>query len=276
MPKDYFAVERTSTLSDLPDNAAIHLIGVAGVAMGQLAVALADKGYRVSGSDKAFYEPMGSFLRNSSVQLCDGYAAENVPTDVDLVVIGNAVSYGHPEVAVVEERNLPYTCFPKLLYESLISGKRSVVASGTHGKTTTAGYLASTLLELSADPSFFVGGVVHGVSQSMQIGNGAASVVEGDEYDSAFFAKVPKFQFYRPNIWIVTSLEFDHADIYNSIDEIEAEFQGVLKGLSASDQVYVCCDCPKLKEVFPRWRELSPAALISYGFDSKRSQHGQS
>jgi len=125
MPKDHFKIADVTPLSAVPNRGKVHIIGVAGVAMGQLAVALAEKDYSVSGSDKRFYEPMGSFLKNSPVQLFDGYQAENVPQDVDLVVIGNAVSYGHPEVAVVEEAGIPYTCFPQALAETVIDGKQT-------------------------------------------------------------------------------------------------------------------------------------------------------
>jgi cytochrome c553 len=135
------------------------VVGVAGVAMAQLAVELTKQGFLVSGSDKDFYEPMGSFLRNSSVTLFKGYAATNVPPSVDLVVIGNAVSYENVEVAVVEERNLPYTCFPRMLHETIIEGKRSIVVTGTHGKSTTTALIASTLLKLRGEPSYFVGGI---------------------------------------------------------------------------------------------------------------------
>ena len=136
MPKNHFSISNVTALSAVPKGGRIHVIGVAGVAMAQLAVELARSGFLVTRSDKDFWEPMGSLLRNSAVTLFKGYSGDNIPAAVDLVVIGNAISYGNPEVSVVEERNLPYTLFPRVLQELIISGKHSIVVTGTHGKIT--------------------------------------------------------------------------------------------------------------------------------------------
>ena len=141
MPKSYFQLANTTKLKSLPKNCKVHFIGISGVAMGQLAAAMNAAGYQVSGSDKAYYEPMGSFLREQDLKLFEGYQASNIQKDYDLVVIGNAVSYGHPEVDEVEKLGLNYTCFPKLLAEFLIREKLSIVVTGTHGKTTTSSFL---------------------------------------------------------------------------------------------------------------------------------------
>jgi UDP-N-acetylmuramate: L-alanyl-gamma-D-glutamyl-meso-diaminopimelate ligase len=266
MPKEHFTVAKTTPLSQVPHGGAIHVIGVSGVAMAQLAVALTAKGYRVSGSDKEFYEPMGSFLRSSPVQICKGYAAENIPTDVALVVIGNAVSYSNPEVLSVEARGLPYTLFPKLLFETLISGKHSIVVAGTHGKTTTSALLSSVLTNCKEHPSFFIGGAVKEFAQSLTVdAAGTISVVEGDEYDSSFFAKVPKFSFYAPNTLIVTSIEFDHADIYRDVDEINGVFFSAISKMTAQDLIIACGDEPNLQAQIQRWKSDSKARVITYG-----------
>jgi len=213
MPPDYFKVQNMTSLSELSPDASIHFIGVCGVAMGQLAASLAESGYTVSGSDKEFYEPMGSFLENSLVRLLRGYSASNVPEGVDLVVIGNSISYGHEEGEVIEQKQLPDTCFPKLLHETVIRGKTSVVVCGTHGKTTTTSMIASSLCKLGLDPSYFVGGVTADLPTSLHAGAGKISVVEGDEYDDVFFSKRPKFSYYIPDVLVLTSAEFDHADL---------------------------------------------------------------
>lgn len=265
MPKSYFSVDRTQSLQTVPAGGRIHVIGVAGVAMAQLAVELTKKGFLVSGSDKDFYEPMGSYLRNSSVTLFKGYAADNVPPAVDLVVIGNAISYGNPEVDVVEQRGLPYTCFPKLLQETIISGKQSIVVAGTHGKSTTTAMLASTLLKLGADPSYFVGGVAQDLPLSLARGNGKHSVVEGDEYDSAFFAKVPKFSFYTPDIAIINAIEYDHADIYADVESIKNEFRKLLQSLPVGGTALCCTDYEHVRAIVAELRPVLPCSVITFG-----------
>lgn len=265
MPKSYFTIQNVTSLNALSRGARIHVIGVAGVAMAQLAVELTKQGFLVSGSDKDFYEPMGSLLRNSSVTLYQGYAESNVPPKVDLVVIGNAVSYGNPEVTVVEEQNLPYTCFPRILHETIISGKRSIVVTGTHGKSTTTALLASTLLKLGGDPSYFIGGIAQDLPMSLARGKGDFSVVEGDEYDSAFFAKVPKFSFYQPDICIINAIEYDHADIYSDVESIIKEFRGMLQKLPAHGIALCCTDYPHVNNLVDELRDKIPAKLITFG-----------
>lgn len=265
MPKGYFSPEHAVSLKSLPLDAKIHVVGVSGVAMAQLAVALAEAGYDVSGSDKEFYEPMGSYLRSSKVKLCEGYAVTNIPADVAAVVIGNAISYGHPEVAVVEERKLPYSFFPKLLCELIIEGRHSIVVSGTHGKSTTSAMIATVLSGMGLDPSYFIGGVVRDLPVSLRRGGGRFSVVEGDEYDSAFFAKVPKFDFYAPDTWLVTSIEFDHADIYSSLADIQAAFTRRVKTLPPEATVVYCSDAPDVRELVATWEKMARCRFFSYG-----------
>jgi UDP-N-acetylmuramate: L-alanyl-gamma-D-glutamyl-meso-diaminopimelate ligase len=233
--------------------------------MAQLAVELTKQGFAVSGSDKDFYEPMGSFLRNSSVTLLKGYAATNVPPSVDLVVIGNAVSYDNVEVQVVEQRNLPYSCFPRMLHETIIEGKRSIVVTGTHGKSTTTALIASTLLKLGGAPSYFVGGIAQDLPMSLARGDGADSVVEGDEYDSAFFAKVPKFSFYHPDICIINAIEYDHADIYPDVESIITVFREMVMKVPERGTVLCCTDYPHVKNLVEELRGKVPGRIVTFG-----------
>lgn len=281
MAKSDFSIREVPPLSDVPKGGRIHVIGVAGVAMAQLAVELTKLGYQVSGSDKDFYEPMGSLLRNSSVTLLKGYAAENIPSSVDLVVIGNAVSYENPEVATVESRKLPYTCFPKILQESIIAGKHSIVVTGTHGKSTTTALIASTLLKLGANPSYFVGGIAQDLPVSLCRGSGPFSVVEGDEYDSAFFAKVPKFSFYTPDTCVINAIEYDHADIYPNIDAITREFRTLLESLPQTGTAICCIDYPEVKKLVESLKPKLSCEVVTFGLTpeadiriTNRSQEG--
>jgi UDP-N-acetylmuramate: L-alanyl-gamma-D-glutamyl-meso-diaminopimelate ligase len=268
MPKDFFAVDRCTALDRVKAGGRIHVIGVCGVAMAQLAVELSRKGYAVSGSDKEFYEPMAALLRSSSVSTLTGYDAAHVPLEADLVVIGNAISYGNPEVDVVEQKGLPYTCFPKILAESLIAGKHSVVVTGTHGKSTTTAIAASMLVSMQLDPSYFVGGIAQSLPHSLHWGDGAHSVVEGDEYDSAFFAKVPKFSFYRPDTAIINAIEFDHADIYPNVEAIELEFTKMVIGLPAESLALCCVDFERVARLVQEWRKSAQCRIITFGQNS--------
>ena len=265
MGKEYFSVEGTTSLRDIPSGGIVHVIGVSGVAMAQLAVALSERGYVVSGSDKEFYEPMGSLLASSRVRCCRGYDGAHIPENVSLVVIGNAVSYGNPEVSAIEAHSLPYTLFPKLLYETVIQDKHSIVVSGTHGKTTTSAMLAWVLTQAKREPSYFVGGVVRDLPRALLVGSGSVSVVEGDEYDSAFFAKVPKFSFYQPNTAIITSIEYDHADIYPDLESINTVFEKMVFSQKHDDAVIACVDFPNVASLVNSWRSRCVVPFLTYG-----------
>lgn len=280
MPKDYFHESQSAALATVGQSGKIHIIGVSGVAMAQLACVLAAKGYQVSGSDSDFWEPMGSILKHSSVQIHKGYEPEYIPSDVQLVVIGNAIRYENPEVAAVEQRAYPYSFFPKLLFELIIQGRHSIVISGTHGKTTTTALGAHVLKFLGHDPSWFFGGASEQFAKSLHQGSGHISIVEGDEYDSAFFAKLPKFMFYKPDTLIVTSVEFDHADIYPNLESVEKEFTKLVCSMPDSGRVLVCNETPFMRNLILKWENLWHGTLCTYGCeDSKyallrRSQEG--
>ena len=272
MSKDYFSIAGCSSLSSVPLGAHIHVIGVCGVAMAQLAVALAEQGYVVTGSDKEFYEPMAGLLRDSAVQTYQGFSAQRMVTHLGkpaLVVIGNSISFGNEEVTAIIEQALPYTIFPKITGDFLIGNRHSIVISGTHGKTTTTSLGAHALSELQAHPSFFVGGIIKNYPRSFVVGSGGISIVEGDEYDSAFFAKVPKFDFYKPQTLVITSLEFDHADIYPDLESIEAVFLNLLKSVPPTGNIFVCIDDHNVKRLLPMWRTATRTPIISFGFDSE-------
>lgn len=268
MPKEYFQVNNCRSFASLQAGARIHVIGVSGVAMAQMAILLSELGFLVSGSDKDFFEPMGGLLAKSKVQLKRGYAAENVPLDADLVLIGNVVSYGHPEVEAVEKNKLSYTIFPKLLRELIIDARYSVVISGTHGKTTTSAWSAWLFNQSALQPSFFIGGAALDLSSSLTKGAGKYSVVEGDEYDSAFFAKVPKFSFYAPDFQVITSLEFDHADIYSSLEEINAVFSSWVTSLSSQAKILLCLEDKNLAKLSVDWRAKAKCKILTYGAET--------
>lgn len=265
--EQYFTTSAASPLESLPAGARIHFIGVCGVAMAQLAVALSGRGFRISGSDKEFYEPMGSLLERSRIEIKRGYSADHIGEDCRLVVIGNAVSRDNPEVAACEQRRLNYTCFPMLLAETVI-GRRSIVITGTHGKTTTSALTAALLEKGGLDPGYFIGGVSHDLPYSLKIGGGALSVVEGDEYDSAFFAKVPKFTFYKPEILIVNAVEFDHADIYRDLEAVVYEFNRLVRGITATNAVIIAMiDDPNVARLSNEWRSAFAGRVITVGRD---------
>jgi UDP-N-acetylmuramate: L-alanyl-gamma-D-glutamyl-meso-diaminopimelate ligase len=265
MPKEYFKLENTASLESLKSGSKIHVIGICGVAMAQLSVLLAKKGFSITGSDKEFYEPMGSLLKNSKISTFTGYKKENIPDGVNLVVIGNAISYGNPEVLAVEEKSLPYTCFPKILAESVIAEKHSIVASGTHGKSTTSAMIAYMLISLGLDPSYFVGGITEDLELSLHAGKGKHSIVEGDEYDSAFFAKVPKFSFYKPKTCIINAIEFDHADIYPNLEAINKEFTEMVNSIPAEGQAVCCLDYENIRNLIPLWKKSAKCKFITFG-----------
>lgn len=203
----------------------IHFTAVCGTAMGALAGMLKDMGYEVTGSDQDVYPPMSVFLEKKGIKVNSPFNGDNLSYGPDLVVIGNAVSRTNPEAVAVSERGLFFCSMPQAI-NSLASGKRKqLVITGTHGKTTTSSLLAWVLMESGFDPSYIIGGIMKGVESNYRIGNGDFIVIEGDEYDTAFFDKGPKFLHYRPHRAILTGVEFDHADIYRDLDHVKSSFR---------------------------------------------------
>ena len=203
----------------------IHLIGIGGSAMAPLAGMLAERGYRVTGSDVGVYPPASTLLDGLGIRWREGFREEHLVPPPDLVVIGNSVSRGNPEVELVLDHRIPYRSLPEVLQEMFLPGHDSIVVAGTHGKTTTTSLLAWIFAVAGRKPNFLIGGVAGNFGKSYGLGGGREFLLEGDEYDSAFFDKGPKFLHYRPDELVITSLEFDHADIYADLAAIELQFR---------------------------------------------------
>ena len=203
----------------------IHLIGVCGTAMATLAAMLKTRGFDVRGSDQNVYPPMSDFLDEQRITTLQGYDAAHISGDLDLVVVGNAISRGNPELEEVLDRKIRYCSLPEAIRDHFLWGARSVVIAGTHGKTTTTSLTGWLLTHGGADPSVLIGGIADNFGGSYRVGGGREFVIEGDEYDSAFFDKTAKFLKYLPDIAVVNNLEYDHADIYPDLDAIRLAFQ---------------------------------------------------
>ena len=205
-----------------------YMIEICGTAMGSLAAMLKSRGYHVSGSDSHVYPPMSAFLTSQGIKVFEGFHADHLLSAPDLVIIGNAMSRGNPEVEAVLERKIPYTSLPEALKNYFIQGKNSIVVSGTHGKTTTSSLIAWLLEFAGKDPGFLIGGIPRNFGQGFKVGKSDLFVVEGDEYDSAFFDKAAKFFHYLPHLLVVNNIEFDHADIYDNLDQIKLAFRRLI------------------------------------------------
>ena len=205
--------------------ARIHLIGVCGTAMATLAAMLKSRGHDVRGSDQNIYPPMSDFLEQQGIATLQGYRPEHVTTDLDLVVVGNAISRGNPELEEVLDRKIRYCSLPEAVRDHFLWGARSIVIAGTHGKTTTTSLTGWLLAHGGVDPSVFIGGIAENFESSYRVGGGRDFVIEGDEYDSAFFDKTAKFLKYLPDIAVVNNIEYDHADIYPDLASIRLAFQ---------------------------------------------------
>jgi UDP-N-acetylmuramate: L-alanyl-gamma-D-glutamyl-meso-diaminopimelate ligase len=209
----------------MDDKKHIHLIGICGTAMASLAGMLKQRGFRVTGSDAAAYPPMSDFLDELGIPVGQPFDARNLLPTPDLVVVGNAISRGNPELEQVLDQRIPFTSLPQLLHEEFLRGKEVLVVAGTHGKTTTTSMLAWIFHTAGMQPSFLIGGIAENFGSSFHLGQGKHFILEGDEYDTAFFDKGPKFLHYFPDAVILTSVEFDHADIYKDLDAVETAFK---------------------------------------------------
>ncbi|HUA91245.1 MAG TPA: UDP-N-acetylmuramate:L-alanyl-gamma-D-glutamyl-meso-diaminopimelate ligase [Terracidiphilus sp.] len=208
----------------------IHLSGICGTAMASLAGLLQLQGHRITGSDKAAYPPMSDLLRSLGIPVMEPYAAANLDPVPDLVVIGNALSRGNPEVERILDERIPFASMAALLHDEFLKGRESLVVAGTHGKTTTTSMLAWIYQTASAkaperEPSFLIGGVAENFGSSFQLRPARTFILEGDEYDTAFFDKGPKFLHYFPDALILTHVEFDHADIYADLEAVKTAFK---------------------------------------------------
>jgi UDP-N-acetylmuramate: L-alanyl-gamma-D-glutamyl-meso-diaminopimelate ligase len=209
----------------MDDKKHIHLIGICGTAMASLAGMLKQRGFRVTGSDAAAYPPMSDFLAELGVPVAQPFDARNLEPHPDLVVVGNAMSRGNVELEQVLDERIPFCSLPQLLHEEFLRGKEVLVVAGTHGKTTTTSMLAWIFHTAGTQPSFLIGGIAENFGSSFHLGQGKHFILEGDEYDTAFFDKGPKFLHYFPDAIVLTSVEFDHADIYKDLDAVETAFK---------------------------------------------------
>jgi len=230
----------------------IHLIAICGVAMAALAGMLKQRGYRVTGSDENVYPPMSTLLERWEIPIQSGFRAENLADRPDLVVVGNKVSRDNPEVQALLACGLRYVSLPQALSELFLAGKRSVVVAGTHGKTTSTAMLGWVLERAGRDPSVLVGGQAKNFGGNFKLGKGEHFVIEGDEYDTAFFDKGPKFLHYRPQALLLTAVEFDHADIYRDLDHVKAAFRKLIDILPGGAPLVVAADFPHAVEVARR------------------------
>jgi UDP-N-acetylmuramate: L-alanyl-gamma-D-glutamyl-meso-diaminopimelate ligase len=203
----------------------IHLIGVCGTAMASLAGMLQERGFRVTGSDAAAYPPMSTFLESLGIPVAQPFAEANLDPRPDLVVVGNALSRGNVELERLLDERIPFCSLPQILHDEFLVGKDVLVVAGTHGKTTTTSMLAWIFETAGLQPSFLIGGIAENFGRSFGLGDGKHFILEGDEYDTAFFDKGPKFLHYFPDSLILTSVEFDHADIYKDLDAVETAFK---------------------------------------------------
>ena len=231
----------------MSDSRKIHLIGVCGTAMATLAALLKSRGHDVQGSDQNVYPPMSDFLVEQGIRTFSGYAAENITPDIDVVVVGNAISRGNPELETVLERKARYCSLPEAIRDNFLWGSRSIVLAGTHGKTTTTSLTAWLLTSGGLDPSLLVGGIAlnfgeHG--SSYRVGAGRDFVIEGDEYDSAFFDKTAKFLKYLPDVAVIGNIEFDHADIYADLDAVLLAFRRLANLVPRNGLLLLGADSP--------------------------------
>src|SRR5437867_2446677 len=225
-------------VKQIPEIKRVYLIGIGGTAMASLAGMLQQRGYTVGGSDEHVYPPMSTYLQDLGIPVLEGYTKEHLETfRPDLVVIGNAAARTQPEAAATVEMDLPYTSMPEAIYELFIKGKHSIVVAGTHGKTTTTSLMAWVLEAAGRDPSMVVGGIPLNFNQNFKLGGGPEFVIEGDEYNTAFFDKGPKFLHYAANTLIVNNIEFDHADIYADLNAIIEAFRKAVQQVAPNDTI---------------------------------------
>jgi UDP-N-acetylmuramate: L-alanyl-gamma-D-glutamyl-meso-diaminopimelate ligase len=209
----------------MDQNKHIHLIGICGTAMASLAGMLKERGFRVTGSDAAAYPPMSDFLTQIGIPVAQPFDARNLEPAPDLVVVGNAISRGNVELEHILDRRIPFCSLPQILHDEFLRGSEVLVVAGTHGKTTTTSMLSWIFDSAGMRPSFLIGGIAENFGSSFHLGEGKHFILEGDEYDSAFFDKGPKFLHYFPDAVILTSVEFDHADIYRDLEAVETAFK---------------------------------------------------
>ncbi len=246
------------------DNRSIHFSGISGVAMSQVAAWLKSEGEQVSGSDEGAYPPISEFLRAQGIEIRTPYRAENLD-GAGMAVIGNALSRGNPEVEAILEWRLPFTSLPGLLHQRILARKNPVVVAGTHGKTTTTAALAQIFISAGLSPGYLIGGLPVGWDSGFRAGDGQWFAIEGDEYDTAFFDKRPKFLHYQPQVVLLNNIEFDHADIYLSLEEIYIQFGRLIQLLPRNGCLVVNSDESNLDRLIQK----APCRVVTFGLNAK-------
>lgn len=239
----------------------IHIIGVCGTGMAAMAGMLKQRGFLVTGSDQNVYPPMSEFLTKAGIAILQGYEAGNLSPRPDLVIVGNVVTKFNAEAVALADQSIPYLSMPQALGCFFLEGRTPLVVAGTHGKTTTASLLATSLYRLGEVPGFMIGGIVEAFGRNFNVSDSDFFVVEGDEYDTAFFNKVSKFHHYRPHCAILTSIEFDHADIFRDLDAIKVSFVEFIQRIPEHGCLVANIDDPVVAELAAQAR----CKVISYG-----------
>ena len=258
----------------MADRKRIHLIGICGTAMATLAALLKSRGHDVRGSDQNVYPPMSDFLAAERIPAMMGFSAEHITSDVDLVIVGNAISRGNPELETVLERKIRYCSLPEAIRDYFLWGSRSVVIAGTHGKTTTTALTGWLLTHGRLDPTVLVGGIALNFGDegsSYRVGGGRDFVIEGDEYDSAFFDKTAKFLKYLPDIAVINNIEFDHADIYPDLDAVRLAFRRLVNLVPRNGLLLLGEDSPDAAAL--RQRAVSPVETFGTSESSTWQAH---
>ncbi|MDB6150521.1 MAG: UDP-N-acetylmuramate [Chthoniobacter sp.] len=237
--------------------------------MGAVAAAMRNQGYTVTGSDAGIYPPMSTFLESKGITLSEGYRAENLPETADLIVVGNAISRGNPELEAVLNRKLYYLSLPETLKQFFLRGKHNLVVTGTHGKTTTTALLTWIMQSAGLNPAYMIGGIAKNLGQGASLHESKYVTIEGDEYDTAFFDKRSKFVHYLPELVIVNNIEFDHADIFDSLDAIKISFRRLLNIVPEVGMVLINGDDPNCIDVAENCR----AQLLEVGFSPNAARH---
>ncbi len=258
----------------MPDKKHIHLIGICGTAMASLAGLLQLQGHLITGSDQAAYPPMSDLLRQLGIPIAEPFSEANLQPPPDLIVVGNAISRGNPEVEFMLDQHIPFTSLARMIHDEFIRDHESLVVAGTHGKTTTTSMLA-WIYEVAArrqpqlSPSFLIGGVAENFATSFRLSTGRPFIIEGDEYDTAFFDKGPKFMHYFPDALILTHVEFDHADIYADLAAVKTAFKRLVNLVPRRGRIVAFDGSENVSEC------LSPALcpVERYGFDPKSKWH---
>ena len=236
----------------------VHLIGICGTGMASLAGLLQAAGYEVTGSDESVFPPMSTMLAARGIPVREGYRPEHLDDRPDLVIVGNIATASNAEAVAARERAIPYLSMAEAIGHLFLEGRHAMVVAGTHGKTTTSALLAWVLHAAGRQPSFLVGGVLRNFDRSFDLGGGEEFVIEGDEYETAFFDKGPKFLHYRPRTALLTSVEFDHAEMYRDLDAVKSAFRKFVALLPADGRLVVCADDPTRRrwrrKAAPRWR----------------------